>query len=93
MPNHENLSCHVCTVDLVGQGRLTTILTISISVIRSNRTMIIFVSHVHALLCSRGLIGVTKTRQRFKQGTLTFRYHLNHSRILSSLRLYGPCFI
>ena len=29
-----------CTIDLVGQGRLTTILTISISVIRCARKMI-----------------------------------------------------
>ena len=32
----------MCTVDLVGQGRLTTILTISISVIRGARKMILF---------------------------------------------------
>ena len=42
MQYHRNYSYPVCTVDLVGQGRLTTILTISISVIRGARKMIIF---------------------------------------------------
>ena len=42
MQYHKNYSCYVCTVDLVGQGCLTIILTISISVIRSARKMIIF---------------------------------------------------
>ena len=36
------ISFVTCIVDLVGQVRLTTILTISISVIRSARKMIIF---------------------------------------------------
>ena len=38
----KNYSCHVLTVDLVGQGHLTIILTISISAIRGARKMIIF---------------------------------------------------
>ena len=42
MQYHKNYSCYVCTVDFVGQGRLTIILTISISVIRSARKMIFF---------------------------------------------------
>ena len=42
-----NMSFVTYTVDLVGQGTLTTILTISVSVIRRARQMIIiFVSHV-----------------------------------------------
>ena len=42
MQCHKNYCCHVCAVDLVGQGRLTIILTISISVIRGARKIIFF---------------------------------------------------
>ena len=44
MQYHKNYSCHVCTVDLIGQGRLTIILTISISGAR--KMIIFFVPHV-----------------------------------------------
>ena len=40
--NEIKISFVKCTVDFVGQGRLTTTLTIPISVIRSDRKMIIF---------------------------------------------------
>ena len=40
--NEIEISFVACTVDLVGQGRLTTKLTISISVIRGARKMIVF---------------------------------------------------
>ena len=34
MQYHKNYSCYLCTVDLVGQSRLTIILAISISIIQ-----------------------------------------------------------
>ena len=45
------ISFDTCSVDLVVQGHLTTVLTISISVIRSDRKMII-------LVCFPRLMGI-----------------------------------
>ena len=71
------ISFVMCTIDLVGQGHLTTILTISISVIRGARKVIIFcfpcfgVDKVNEIKisfvsCTADLVG-----QYGGQGTLT----------------------